>query len=85
MNKSKLTNLLCGALILMCGLISVSAQIKTQPQNTAVSQEKRRKAEQVVIRAMRRFGQTLDFSDVYREMYIKDKTVRRTLFNLSSG
>ncbi|MGI8555097.1 MAG: hypothetical protein ACR2LT_01920 [Pyrinomonadaceae bacterium] len=88
MNKSLITNLFCGAFILACGLISVSAQTqpnnsalppdaKSEAQNITVSQEKRRKAEQVVIRAMRRFGQTLDFNDVYREMYVRDKTVRQ--------
>lgn len=55
-----------------------SAQVKTQPQDIIASQQKRRKAEQVVVRAMRRFGQTLDFNDIYREMYVKDKSVRQS-------
>ena len=52
------------------------AQMKTPPQETPESQAKLKKAEQVVIRAMRRFGQTLDFKDVYREFYVKDKTIK---------
>ena len=53
------------------------AQVKTSSQDTVVTQMKLRKAEQVIVRAMRKFGQTLDFKDVYREFYVKDKTVRQ--------
>ena len=75
MNKSRLISLFCQGLILICSLISASAQTAVAAQD-AGSQEKQRRAEQVVIRALGKFGQTLNFDNVYRETFVNDKTTR---------
>ena len=67
-------------LLIACFLFAVAApaRVKAQEQKTPASGLKQREAERLVIRAVERFGQTLDFNDIYREMYISDGGVRKS-------
>lgn len=69
-----------GLLLLSGDVFSMSAQSKP-PTPSAEDLQKLKKAEQVVIRALRRFGQTLDFEPVYHEMFVRDKTLWRNYFD----
>ena len=46
-------------------------------QEPGAEQEKLRRAEQLADRFVKRFGETLDFGVVYREMFVRDKAQRR--------
>ena len=56
------------------------AQTNTQSKETAKSEGNLKKAEQVVIRAMKIFAATLDFKQVFQAAFIKDKIARKELF-----
>lgn len=53
------------------------AQSKAETATAAVSPEKRQRAERSVLRALQKFGQTLNFEGVYQEMFINDEAVKR--------
>lgn len=67
--------------LISISILIFSFSVLAQNQNTTDSSARKlEEAKNLVTRAMRRFGQTLDFKDVFREMFIKDKTAKRHLF-----
>ncbi|HKP37766.1 MAG TPA: hypothetical protein VJT71_12995 [Pyrinomonadaceae bacterium] len=58
-------------------LLTASTQGKVASQTTSSKEAKLREAEQVAAHFVKRFSATLDFGVVYREMFVRERVLRR--------
>lgn len=77
MKRKMFTAFCLSGLILFVAAISVSAQYDFRLVSANEAQKSERQAEKIVVRAVEKFGQTLDFAGIYQETFVKDKDLRR--------